>query len=110
MNKIIVTALLAFGFTTSNAQEATKEKSPFTFLGYLETYHVYDIKYKPTTKIQLGIRGEYYNDEKGVIITSGTPNGFKTFGYSANFDYLIIDIEMFRIEARNLKSNDTIFF
>lgn len=40
MKKIIITALLAFGFTTVNAQE--KEKSPLTFSGYIETYYSYD--------------------------------------------------------------------
>ena len=67
------------------------------------------LQYKPTAKIQLGVRGEYYNDEKGVIIATGTPNGFKTFGYSANLDYLIADNVMFRIEARNLNSKDEVF-
>lgn len=66
-------------------------------------------QYKPTTKIQLAARGEYYQDEKGVIIATGTPNGFKTFGYSANFDYLVSDNVMFRIEARSLNSKDEIF-
>jgi hypothetical protein len=66
-------------------------------------------QYKPTAKIQLAARGEYYQDEKGVIIATGTPNGFKTFGYSANFDYLVSDNTMFRIEARSLNSKDAIF-
>ena len=42
MKKIISIALIAFGFTTTNAQEVAKEKSPFTFSGYLETYYSYD--------------------------------------------------------------------
>ncbi len=66
-------------------------------------------QYKPTAKIQLAARGEYYQDEKGVIIATGTPNGFKTFGYSANFDYIVTDNVMFRIEARLLNSKDEIF-
>ena len=52
---------------------------------------------------------QYYQDEKGVIIATGTENGFKTFGLSANFDYLVRDNVMFRIEARNLSSKDEIF-
>jgi hypothetical protein len=67
------------------------------------------IQYKPTEKIQLAARGEYYEDEKGVIIATGTPNGFKTFGYSANLDYLIANNIMFRFEARSLNSKDAIF-
>lgn len=66
-------------------------------------------QYKPTSKIQLGFRGEYYQDEKGVLIATGTQNGFKTFGVSANLDYLIADNIMFRIEARNLNSKDNVF-
>ncbi|EJG00476.1 porin [Flavobacterium sp. F52] len=67
------------------------------------------LQYKPTDKIQLAARGEYYSDEKGVIIATETPNGFKTYGFSANFDYLVADNVMFRIEARNLSSKDEIF-
>jgi hypothetical protein len=66
-------------------------------------------QYKPTDKIQLAARGEYYEDEKGVIIATGTPNGFKTYGYSANFDYIINNNLMFRLEARSLNSKDQIF-
>ena len=67
------------------------------------------LQYKPTEKIQLAARGEYYSDEKGVIIATETSNGFKTYGFSANFDYLVTDNVMFRIEARNLSSKDEIF-
>ena len=66
-------------------------------------------QYKPLAKIQLAARAEYYGDEKGVIIATGTPNGFKTYGYSANFDYLVSGNVMFRVEARNLNSKDTVF-
>lgn len=66
-------------------------------------------QYKPTAKIQLAARGEYFQDKQGVIIATGTPNGFKTYGFSANFDYLVADNVMFRIEARNLNSKDDVF-
>jgi len=68
------------------------------------------VQYKPTSKIQLAARGEYYDDKKGVIIATGTPNGFKTYGVSANFDYFIAENVLFRIEARNLNSKDDVFF
>jgi hypothetical protein len=67
------------------------------------------IQYKLTDKIQLAARGEYYQDKKGVIIATGTPNGFKTYGFSANLDYLPVENVMFRIEARTLNSKDDIF-
>ncbi|TRX35002.1 porin [Flavobacterium sp. ZT3R18] len=66
-------------------------------------------QYKPTSKIQLAARGEYCQDAKGVIIGTGTPNGFKTYGFSANFDYLPVDNVIFRVEARTLNSKDAIF-
>lgn len=67
------------------------------------------VQYKPASKIQLGLRGEYYQDKQGVIIATGTENGFKTVGISANLDYLIAENIMFRIEARNLNSKDEVF-
>ncbi|MBC7606974.1 MAG: porin [Burkholderiales bacterium] len=70
---------------------------------------VFIAQYKPTAKIQIAARGEYYQDKKGVIIATGTPNGFKTYGFSGNFDYLPADNVMFRIEARTLNSKDAIF-
>jgi hypothetical protein len=67
------------------------------------------VQYKPTDKIQLAARGEYYQDKNGVMIATGTPNGFKTYGFSANFDYLVANNIMFRLEARSLNSKDDIF-
>ena len=67
------------------------------------------VQYKPTDKIQLAARGEYYQDKNGVMIATGSPNGFKTYGFSANFDYLIANNIMFRLEARSLNSKDDIF-
>lgn len=66
-------------------------------------------QYKPLAKIRLAARAEYYQDKRGVIIATGTENGFKTCGFSANFDYLPADNVMFRIEARTLNSKDDIF-
>jgi len=67
------------------------------------------LQYKPTEKFRIAARGEYYSDEKGVIIATGTINGFQTMGYSLNFDYLPTDNVMFRIEGRALNSMDKIF-
>jgi hypothetical protein len=67
------------------------------------------IQYKPTEKIRIAARGEYYSDENGVIIATGTPNGFQTLGYSLNLDYAIRDNVLWRIEGRGLNSVDKIF-
>jgi hypothetical protein len=57
----------------------------------------------------LAARGEYYQDKQGAIIATGSENGFKTYGFSANFDYLVSDNVLFRIEARSLASKDEVF-
>lgn len=60
-------------------------------------------------KASISVRAEYYDDEHGVIIATGTPNGFKTTGLSANFDYLVLPNAMWRAEIRNFTSKDEIF-
>jgi hypothetical protein len=66
-------------------------------------------KYTPTKKISIATRGEYYSDANGVIIATGTLNGFKTYGYSLNLDYNIVDNVVWRIEGRGFTSKDEIF-
>lgn len=66
-------------------------------------------KYALSDKFSLSARGEYYADEDGVIVATGTENGFKTFGYSVNFDYNIYSNVVWRVEARALNSKDDIF-
>jgi hypothetical protein len=67
------------------------------------------IQYKPTKRIHIAVRGEYYSDEKNIIVVTGTPNGFQTFGYSINFDYVVNENVLWRIEGRGLNSADPIF-
>ncbi len=66
-------------------------------------------RYTPTDKLAFAARAEYYSDEDQVIIATGTPNGFQTFGYSVNVDYQIADNVLWRIEGRILNSMDDIF-
>lgn len=67
------------------------------------------LKYAPTEKISIAARGEYYSDAKGVIINTGTLNGFKTYGYSLNLDYQVNTNVVWRIEGRGFTSKDQIF-
>lgn len=55
------------------------------------------------------IRVEYYQDQTGVIIPTGTSNGFKTTGFSWNFDYSPVSAIACRLEGRWLNSADNIF-
>ncbi|WP_028122551.1 porin [Epilithonimonas tenax] len=66
-------------------------------------------KYAATDRLSFTARGEYYSDEKGIIIATGTENGFKTFGYSVNTDYWILPNLVWRTEVKNLHSKDGIF-
>jgi hypothetical protein len=67
------------------------------------------LRYQCCDKLAIAVRGEYYNDKNGIIIATGTPNGFQTIGYSLNLDYAIRDNVLWRIEGRGLKSKDKIF-
>lgn len=67
------------------------------------------LKLNTTDKTSLAVRGEYYSDNNGVIIGTGTSNGFKTWGYSMNFDQLITQNIVWRLEARGFNSKDQIF-
>lgn len=66
-------------------------------------------RYAFTNKFALAGRVEYFNDKDGVIISTGTPNGFRTSGYSLNMDFTPVDHVMFRIEGRMFNSKDDIF-
>jgi len=86
-----------------------EEKSPES--STVNAWHssVVIVKFMLNEKIAIGLRGEYYDDENGVIITSDTPNGFKTIGVSANLDYQITSNAVWRIEARKFSSKDAVF-
>ncbi len=67
------------------------------------------VRYSPASKVNVAVRGEYFQDEKGVIIATGTPEGFKTWGFSANVDYAVMANVLWRVEARTLSSKDAVF-
>ena len=70
---------------------------------------MFALRYTPIPKTAIAIRAEYYDDSHGVIIASGTPHGFKTWGFSANLDYRLTGNLLWRVEARTLGSRDNIF-
>ena len=57
----------------------------------------------------LALRGEYYQDKNGVLISENTREGFRTFGYSINYDLSVTDHVIWRLEARNLSGRGRIF-
>jgi hypothetical protein len=67
------------------------------------------IRFTPNSNWAFALRAEYYDDENGVIIATGTPNGFKTIGASFNIDKSIGDHLLWRIELRTFSSKDAVF-
>ncbi len=67
------------------------------------------LKVSPTDKLSIAARGEYFSDANGVIIATGTPNNFQTFGYSLNLDNQIHNNVLWSIESRGFPSKDKIF-
>ena len=66
-------------------------------------------RYQLSPRCALAARAEYFEDVDGVIIATGTENGFKTTGFSLNLDYQISDNALWRIEGRVLSSEDAVF-
>lgn len=66
-------------------------------------------KIKANDKHSISARLEYYSDENGVIISSPAIGGFKTFGYSINYDTQVSDNVVWRVEARGFSGNDNTF-
>lgn len=66
-------------------------------------------KYRFNDQLSTAFRAEYYQDKDGVIIDSGTPNGFRTSSYSANVDYRFSNQVMLRAELRKYHGRDDYF-
>lgn len=67
-------------------------------------------RFTPGEKLAFSARAEYYSDQGKVIISTGTPNGFQTFGYSVNMDVRVMENVLWRLEARTFNSQrDNIF-
>ncbi|WP_421826543.1 porin [Larkinella sp.] len=92
------------------------ERKPIVDEGILKRYVWYSpvilFRYATSSKSYVAGRVEYYNDPNGVIIntlSAERPNGFKTWGYSVNYDYHILPNAVWRIEYRGFNSKDAIF-
>ncbi len=62
-----------------------------------------------TSKAAAAARVEYYSDANHVIITTGSPNGFKTWGYSANIDWQVNKFVLWRTECRGFNGQQGTF-
>jgi hypothetical protein len=95
---------LIVGFDFGAQQNATNNRKYNTWYS-----PVLIMKYAPNDKISFATKGEYYSDVNGVIINSGTLNGFQTYGFSLNLDYHMLSNVVWRIESRVFTSKDKIF-
>lgn len=82
--------------------------------GY-DTWHTGSVfvKYKLADKFSTTLRGEYYNADRGVLISSIMPARiearFLAGGTSLNLDYLPTPNVAFRVEGRYLRAQSPIF-
>lgn len=67
------------------------------------------MRLKTSGKTSLATRVEYFSDKQGVLIFTGTPNGFQVWGLSANFDVRFHEQLTWRTELRNFSASDPIF-
>ncbi|ADB36139.1 porin [Spirosoma linguale] len=96
-----VSAILGFDIGT--------DQKPVGTGSYVWYSPVAIVRYSVSDAVKVAGRVEYYDDKNGVIIATGTPNGFKTWGYSLNVDYVILPNALFRIEGKVYDSRDAIF-
>ncbi len=94
---------------TAGFDYGVEEKSPETTSTNAWYSPVVIVRYTPTAKLALAVRGEYYDDQHGVIIATSTPNGFRTTGLSFNVDYALYANVLWRAEIRNFTSKDDVF-
>jgi hypothetical protein len=93
---------IGFDIGTEQVSKGSKDKNIwYTPVGIL--------RFIPNSTWAIAIRGEYFSDENGVIISTGTPNGFKTFGASLNVDRTFGEHLLWRTEFRTFSSKDAIF-
>lgn len=94
---------------TAGFDYGIEEKNPES--GSFNTWYspVLIVRYAISAKVTAAARGEYYSDKHGVIIATGTPNGFRTTGYSFNIDYQVATNVVWRTEIRSLNGKDATF-
>jgi hypothetical protein len=67
-------------------------------------------QYAINQQLKMALRSETYHDKTGVMIPTGTPNGFNVRSWSFNLDYQCSQSILCRFELKQLQSKDAIFF
>ncbi|MCX6319136.1 MAG: porin [Bacteroidetes bacterium] len=102
--KLAQRSTLTLGFDLGTEQAFSGSHRRYTWLTPVAIY-----KQAISDKWSFAARAEYYQDPQGVIISTNTPNGFRTTGLSINFDFTPVKNAVLRIEGRSLHSKDPIF-
>jgi hypothetical protein len=66
-------------------------------------------QYKFDPKWAIAGRFEYYKDKNGMLIATGTTNGFQAKAYSLNLDFAPVNNAVVRLEGKFYDSKDKIF-
>jgi len=61
------------------------------------------------SKSKIAARLEYYSDKEQIIIPTATPNGYRNFGASVNYDRQITSNVLWRAELKQYQSQDPIY-
>jgi len=64
-------------------------------------------QYKFADQWAVAGRVEHYSDKNGIFISTGTPEGFKTTGYSLNIDYAPVSNAVLRLEGKVYDAMET---
>jgi hypothetical protein len=104
----IVQVTSKFGITAS-IDYGTQQISKTNHNSFYIISPVVIARYQLDSKWAVAGRIEYYEDKNGIFISTGTPNGLKTTGYSLNFDYIPFPNAVIRIEGKTYSSKDKIF-
>ncbi len=78
-----------------------QEKQPGNLLNVDEWFSpILILRFTFAPKLAIAIRGEYYQDGKGIIVNTGLPGGVSTWGTSLNFDYQPLKYLVCRLEGK----------
>lgn len=91
-----------FDFGIQQPVESSSDYNPWQSINLLVRYQVAD-------KWWLAGRYENYLDRDGIIIATGSPNGFNTDNYALNVDFAPAKNVLWRVEGRVFNSQDPIF-
>jgi hypothetical protein len=98
----------AFG-VTAGIDYGTQQKAKGSNVNYNIFAPVAIARFQISPKWAAAGRAEYYRDSNGIFISTNTPHGFETTGYSLNLDYAPVPNALIRLEGKMLNSTDKVF-